>query len=164
MGLRRFFAGQNPGRLELRYPSRLEKIFQPKKAERMRAALEEAELVIVFHEADEENRDREYLRYTDRCEYGIQQGNPPDSRELDAEIERAAERFPETVMRADAAEAGEMRTEHKADRPAERQEAARRGELQIIADPRRSGREPEYNPYDNWPRLTQGWPDHEASQ
>jgi hypothetical protein len=164
MNLRRFFASQNPGRLELRYPSRLEEIFQPKKAEQMWAALEEAEEVIVFHEADEENRDREYLRYADRCEYGIQKGNPPDSRELDAEIQRAAERFPETVMRADAAAAEEMRIEHEADRQAEREEAARQAELRIITDPRLSEREPEYNPYDNWPRLTQWWPNPEASQ
>jgi hypothetical protein len=164
MDLRRFFAGEKADRLELRYPSRLEEIFQPKKAERMRAALEEAEVVIVFHEAEEEDRDGEYLRYTRRCEYGIQKGNPPGSRELDAEIERAAERFPETVMWADAAEAEEMRIEHEADRQAEREDAARQGELRIITDPRLSEREPEFNPYDNWPRLTQWWPDHEASQ
>ena len=164
MGLRRFFAGEKPGRLELRYPSRLEEIVQPKKAERMRAALEEAELVIVFHEAGEEDRNREYLRYAGRCEYGSQKGNPPDSRGLDAEIGRAAGRFPETVMWADAAEAAEMRIEHEADRQAEREEAAREGELRIITDPGLSERQPEYNPYDNWPRLTQWWPDHEASQ
>jgi len=164
MDLRRFFAGEKPDRLELRYPSRREEIFQPKKAERMRAALEEAELVIVFHEAEEQDRNREYLRYAGRCEYGIQKGNPPDSRELDAEIERAAERFPETVMWADAAEAEEMRIEREADRQAERVGAARQGELRIITDPRLCEREPEYNPYDNWPRLTQWWPDHEASR
>lgn len=164
MDLRRFFAGEKSDRLELRYPSRLEEIFQPKKAERMRDALEEAELVIVFHEAEEEDRTREYLRHAGRCEYGLQKGNPPDSRELDAEIERAAGRFPETVMWADAAEAGEMRIEHEADRQAEREEAARQGELRIIAGPRLSERDPQYNPYDNWPRLTQWWPDHEASQ
>jgi len=163
MGLRRFLAGEKPDRLGLRYPSRLEEIFQPKKAERMRAALEEAGLVIVFHEAEEEDRNKEYLRYADRCEYGIQKGNPPGSRELDAEIERAAGRFPETVMWANA-EAEEMRTEHEADRQAEREEAARQAELEIITDPRLSEREPDYNPYDNWPRLTQWWPDHEASQ
>jgi hypothetical protein len=164
MDLRRFFVGQKSDRLELRYPSRLKEIFQPKKAQRMWAALEEAELVIVFHEADEEDRTREYLRYANRCEYGIQKGNPPDSRELDAETERAAEQFPETVMRADAAEVEKMRIEHKADRQAEREEAARHGELRIITDPRLSEREPEYNPYDNWPRLTQWWPNPEASQ
>jgi hypothetical protein len=164
MDLRRFFVGQKSDRLELRYPSRLEEIFQPKKADRMWAALEEAELVIVFHEAEEEDRNREYLRYADRCEYGIQKGNPPDSRELDAEIERAAERFPEAVMWADAAEAEEMRIEHEADRQTERAGAGRQGELRIITDPGLSEREPEYNPYDNWPRLTQWWPDREASQ
>ena len=164
MGLRRFFAGEKPDRLELRYPSRLEQIFQPKKAERMRAALEEAELVIVFHEAEEEDPNREYLRYAGRCEHGIQKGNPPGSRELDAEIERAAERFPEKVMWADAAEAEEMRIEHEADLQAEREEAARQAELQIITDPRLSEPEPDYNPYDHWPRLTQWWPDHQASQ
>lgn len=164
MDLRRLFAGEKPDRLQLRYPPRLEEIFQPKKAWRMRAALGEAELVIVFHEAEEEDRTREYLRYAGRCEYGLQKGNPPDSRELDAEIERAAERFPETVMWSDAVEAEEMRIEHEADRQAGREEAARQGELRVIADPRLSERQPEYNPYDNWPRLTQWWPDHEASQ
>jgi hypothetical protein len=164
MNLRRFFAAEKPGRPELRYPSRLEEIFQPKKAERMRAALEEAGLVSVFHEAEEEDRNREYLRYADRCEHGTQQGNPPGSRELDAEIERAAGRFPERVMRADAAEAGEMRIQHEADRQAEPEEAARQAELRIITDPRLSEREPDYNPYGNWPRVTQWRPDHEASQ
>jgi hypothetical protein len=164
MDLRRFFVGEKSDRLGLGCPSRLEEIVQPKKAERMWAALEEAELVIVFHAAEEEDRDREYLRYAGRCEYGIQKGNPPDSVELDAEIQRAAGRFPDTVMRADAAEAEQMRIEHRADRQAEREEAARQGELRIITDPRLSEREPEYNPYDNWPRLTQWWPDPEASQ
>ena len=67
-------------------------------------------------------------------------------------------------MWADPAEVEEMRIEHEADRQTEHEEAARQGELRIIADPRPSEWEPEYNPYDSWPRLTQWWPDHEASQ
>jgi hypothetical protein len=159
-----FFIGEKSEYAELHYPSRLEEIFRPKKAARMWDALEEARLIEIFHEAEEEERDLEYLHYADHCEYGIQKGNPPDSRELDVQIELAAGRFPETVMWAGAAEAEDRRIEHEADRQAEQEEAARPGELRILTDPRLSEREPEYNPYDHWPRLTQWWPDHEASQ
>jgi hypothetical protein len=79
---------------ELKRPSRLTELLRPRKAARMRADLEEAREIEIWHDAEMEEADRAYWRYADGCEYGIQKGNPPDSRELDREIERAAGRYP----------------------------------------------------------------------
>jgi len=110
MDLRRFFLSEKYND-DLRYPARLTEIFRPQKAAQMWASLEEQEELRIAYEEGQEERNRAYVRYPGDCEYGIQKGNPPSSRELDAEVERAAGRYPEVweleEMRA-RYEAGEL--------------------------------------------------------